>query len=88
MGTRLLRSSKSVTGKSPNVSYSQRRGLDTTWTIVELGPFQREFREGRREREKSGYKLKVRASEGPFAGWYLGRVGRELVPSQNGLRGR
>ena len=35
------------------------------------------------DHNKFGYSLEVRASEGPFAGWYLGRVDGELVLVKN-----
>jgi hypothetical protein len=76
-----------VTGKSPKVTFQKTQGPHSTWTFVEKRLYQEEFLDqgSKRgtDREVTGYSLKLRAAEGPYAGWYLAREGRELVLVKN-----
>jgi hypothetical protein len=71
-----------ASGKSPEVSFDSTKGPHTTWAFVELRPFgQMTSLDNPEEKghERWGYTMKLRAAEGPLAGWYLGRVDGKLV---------
>jgi hypothetical protein len=70
-----------VTGNSPDVSFDLKKGPHTTWAFVEMRGFTESSggAGGGYEHEREGYTMKLRATEGPFAGWYLGRVDGKLV---------
>ena len=70
-----------VSGTSPDVTFDPRKGPHTTWAFVEMRGFTENTGGvgGGYEHEREGYTMKLRATEGPFAGWYLGRVDGKLV---------
>ncbi|HEY7315924.1 MAG TPA: hypothetical protein VH643_41725 [Gemmataceae bacterium] len=76
-----------VSGESRKVLYSFQKGPQTTWAFVEMQPFTSEQRGKGSKRgldlEQRGYTLKLRATAGPFKGWYLGRVDGSLVLVKN-----
>jgi hypothetical protein len=72
-----------ASGKSPKVTFSQSRGPGTNWAFVGMKTFS-ERNAGRgftrdSNLEQDGYTMELRATEGPYEGWYLGRVDGELV---------
>jgi len=67
-----------VSGKSPQVTFRPKSGRHARWTFVEERRYQVELPDKGDKRgtdlERTGWTMKLQAAEGPFAGWYLGRV--------------
>src|SRR5207249_3657338 len=73
-----------ITGKLPKVTFQPDKGPGTRWSFIEVTPFKYTQDDGpTRDRptrkETTGYTMKLRASDGPFDGWYLGQMGTTLV---------
>jgi hypothetical protein len=74
-----------ASGKSPKVSFRLLRGSGSNWQFLEMRSFEYTRRGGtwwssnKNDVEVRGCTMKLRASTGPFKGWYLGREDGELV---------
>jgi hypothetical protein len=73
-----------VSGKTPKVTFEAKAGPHATWEFVDVKKFRIELagKGSRRDtdREETGFKMQLRATEGPFRGWYLlRRVDGSLV---------
>lgn len=72
-----------LSGESPKVFYSKETGQHTTWAFMDIKKFTRElYGKGSKpgsDLEQTGYTMELRATAGPFKGWYLAREGRSLV---------
>jgi hypothetical protein len=63
-----------VTGKSPKVTFQEKKGPGAEWAFVGLKRFERDEDRGISAGElQKGYTMKLQATEGPFKGWYLCR---------------
>ncbi len=75
-----------VVGKSPRVYFTKEKGPHTAWSFIDKKQFSKHhlvYEQGRVDWvsvEESGFTLRLRATEGPFKGWYLSRnKERDLV---------
>ncbi|HKB42452.1 MAG TPA: hypothetical protein VKD72_38855 [Gemmataceae bacterium] len=74
-----------ASGESPKVSFGLLRGPGARWQFLEVRSFEYTIRTGslwstsKNDVEVRGCTMKVRASNGPFKGWYLAREGGKLV---------
>ena len=69
-----------VEGESPRVYFTKKKGPHTTWAFVDMIRFSehalthKQGIPGWVSRDESGFTLRLRATEGPFRGWYLTRT--------------
>lgn len=75
-----------VAGKSPRVYFTKEKGSHTVWSFVEMKRFSKHSLQHKQgvagwvSVDESGFTLRLRATEGPFRGWYLTRTKeRDLV---------
>ncbi|HEY7426785.1 MAG TPA: hypothetical protein VH682_21290 [Gemmataceae bacterium] len=63
-------------GKSPRVYFTKEKGPHTIWAFVEMKPFTEHSLAHTKgiSVDASGFTLRLRATEGPFRGWYLTRT--------------
>lgn len=70
-----------VVGKSPRVYFTTEKGPHTAWSFIDKKEYKKhsigtEQWNGRTRSiavDESGFTLRLRATEGPFKGWYLSR---------------
>jgi hypothetical protein len=69
-----------VGGESPRVYFTKERGPHTAWAFVDREPYEHHSLQAQQGRpgwvsvDESGFTLRLRATEGPFRGWYLART--------------
>jgi hypothetical protein len=67
-------------GTSPRVYFTKERGPHTAWAFTDRKPFSEHHLVGEQGTagwvsvDESGFTLRLRATEGPFQGWYLSRA--------------
>jgi hypothetical protein len=69
-----------VAGESPRVYFTAEKGPHTAWAFADRKPFSESHLVHEQENadwisvEEDGFTLRLRATEGPFRGWYLSRT--------------
>lgn len=68
-----------ITGKSPRVYFTKEKGAHTAWAFVDQKDFSEHHlvcEQGKDwiSHDETGFTLRLRATEGPFRGWYLSRT--------------
>jgi hypothetical protein len=82
-----------VAGKSPRVYFTTEKGPHTSWAFLDQKPWgehhlvHEQGTPGWISVDESGYTLRLRATEGPFRGWYLATAkGGKLVLTREASR--